>query len=755
MSGPRPRTYFHQTHPEVFGEAIAAVNRPEVNLLELGTHSNRSVLWLCTHCAHRWSTSMANRAAGRGCPECARVNRAASLARAPQGKSISDLHPLLAAEFRENLTRPDLGTTHLRGNSQQTCLWRCRSCHHEWSATVTNRVNGRGCPLCANKSRARHRRTPTAASGTAAQHADFPVAELLTNLTNSGLGLDSLRPNSSDRCRWRCSDCQYEWEATIVSRLSKKSGCPRCAARHISTVRSTAPNEVSLAALYPQIAAEFVSCLDYARSADTIYPGSNAVCTWRCGRGHEWLTTVASRVAGSGCARCGARGQSLLEFEVASILQVSTGRPVDLDVTVQAAGRAWRVDIAIPAIGILIDLDPARWHSDAERDQRKSDAMAAQFYVRLRPRKLPLLSGVRIVQVPDQCLDAFIWAEALGPLLVEYGLTWSTISHAQVGAALSQAAARWHLTLRGRPDRSAIDAAPQIAEELIENLTRPGIGLEWLSPSSKDRCLWRCSSCNHEWNTSIYSRAGLRTGCPRCSLNRAALARSTAAPGQSLSDLYPSIAEQFVRCLDQKDRIPSSLRSFSNLLCEWKCHSCGGVYAASPASRLRGRGCPECSRTRSGDARSRVPLEDSLATKNAGLAAELIDIEGRPGRGPSNVSPGCNFPALWECVKCSHRWIGVISSRALSGHGCPRCGRQATGKARSTPKLGQSLRDLHPELCSEFVSNLTHTDRDPDQLRKSSHDRCLWHCRICDYEWATSVKNRTRNNTGCPQCQKK
>lgn len=74
MSGPRPRTYFHQTHPEVFGEAIAAVNRPEVNLLELGTHSNRSVLdphgLQCPqsdsnrHCADFKSAASANWAMG-------------------------------------------------------------------------------------------------------------------------------------------------------------------------------------------------------------------------------------------------------------------------------------------------------------------------------------------------------------------------------------------------------------------------------------------------------------------------------------------------------------------------------------------------------------------------------------------------------------------------------------------------------------------------------------------------------------------
>lgn len=755
MPGPKPRQLLRDAAPSAFAEAIDVVGRPDFDLDVLGAGSSLPVRWRCITCAHIWEAKPAARTRGSGCPRCAEATRARSRAQAPAGRSLKDLFPQLATEFERNLERADMGPADLRHAAQQRCLWRCHSCSHKWTATVANRTSGRGCPECGTKRKAEGRRRPTPRSGTAADAASFPLSELVKNLTNPDHGLADVRPSSLDRCRWRCSACAFEWDATVTNRVGKRSGCPKCSDQRNADRRSRAPQGKSLAARFPTIADEFRENLSRpGLRIEELWPGSNAVCRWQCARGHEWLTTVASRVAGAGCARCSGRGQSRLEFEVAELLRISTGLTVLLDVRVQASGRNWRIDLSLPELDLLIDLDPKHWHRDVGRDQRKVDALAGHSYLRVRPMSLPSPGG-RICKVPDDDFNPLTWATSLRPALEEVGAKWRTLTDREHATALAAAAARWQDTMRGRPVRSAYDAAPHLEEQFIENLTRPGITPGWLAPNSKDRCRW-IGTCGHEWTSSIASRAGRGTDCPTCARARTSSmsrARSFPGPKESLLDKYADVATQFVACLKQPSRRPADLRPSSNLVCRWRCPDCGIEFDASPAARIRGRGCQRCSRVRGGEARSTVIAELSIATTHPDLADELVEIVGRLARRASDVSSGSNLAASWRCATCDQEWVAGVSTRAIAGHGCPTCARRRTATARMAPRPGQSLEDLYPALAREFVENLTHPDRAPSQLKPGSHDRCVWRG-DCGHEWINVVKNRVRLGSGCPTCHR-
>lgn len=755
VPGPAPRSLLRDTLPAEHGEALRVVNRDDVDLALLASHSNLQVEWRCSQCGHRWQATPASRSRGGGCPDCAWQRRARSRAQAPSGRSLADLFPRVAAEFLVNLDRPEMAPSDLRAASKQRCLWRCSDCSAEWEATVANRTKGTGCLACANRRRAERCRTPTSESGTAAQYARFPHTEMLQNLTNPDLGLDDLKPNSVDRCLWRCSVCRREWEATVVNRVGRGSGCPDCSVRRAGEMRATAPIEASLLALHPTIAAEFVENLSAPRRTPAqTWPGSNTMSRWRCGRGHEWTTTPASRVAGTGCARCGGRGQSRLEFEVAEMLRMVTHEHVELDWPVRLGARTWRLDIAVPGIDLLIDLDPERWHGDQARDQRKVDALAGHRYVRLRPESLPPLTGATMATVTDDCSDAYEWVSALREICTSLGLRWDELTLDQRGLALAAAATRWRETLSGRPKRSALDVAPHLAREFLKNLTRPGVTPASLSPSTRDLCRWRCTKCSHVWTTSLGSRAGAGTNCPACARAETATqsrVRSRPEPGASLADTRPQIAAEFVRCLAQPERTPTDLRPSSNLRCVWHCGECGNEYEAVVGTRTSGRGCPRCAVVRRGNVRSTVTFTDSLAFRFPNLAVELIDVLDRPGRSARDLAPGSNYRARWRCSVCTHEWETTIASRALNGAGCRACAHRQVARVRATPAAGQSLLDRHPDIAAQFRQNLSHPGRGPHQISVASHDRCRFECGE-GHEWISVVKNRTRQGSGCPHC---
>ncbi|WP_373312420.1 zinc-ribbon domain-containing protein [Asanoa siamensis] len=713
--------------------------------------SNLRVLWRCSSCGWHWETAVANRTSGTGCPECAWVTRGRSRALAPAGQSLADLSPRIAGEFVENLDRPEFSPWQLRAGSQQRCRWRCGGCQHVWESTVANRTSGRGCPVCCNVGRRASRRRIAPGSATAESVAPHLLIEFVRNLSSPGETLGGLKPASLDRCEWRCAECGRVWAATVRNRVVSGSGCPDCGAARAARSRRVPKVGRTFAETTPGAAAQFLENLSQpGRGPAAMNPATNDLCRWRCDKGHEWVTTAASRAAGSGCARCRGNGQSRFEVEIAELIAAGTGATVLVDVSQVAGGKRWRIDLSIPSIGLLIDLDPAHWHRNSARDSRKAMAFAGHEYLRVRPTHLADVGG-QICWVTDGGDDPWKWCLAMVPYLSARGATWTGLTPDQRATALAAAAKRWEQTCNGRPLTSAADAAPHLAAEFVANLSRPGVPLDWLRPKASDRIRWRCMVCRNQWDAMLYSRAA-GTGCPSCATAATAArvrARALPKPGESLADLFPHIAVEMV----PGGRTPDQLRPSSNMRCRWRCATCGHQWSTSPGSRVRGRGCPRCGKERTRLARTTAAPEDSLSQRHPGLASEFVSCVSEPGRTPSNLLPASNKKCRWRC-QCGREWTTTVASR-VAGTGCPSCGRKRTGQARATAVAGNSLAERFPEVAVQFVTNLDHPGRTPETLKSASHDRCRWRCGVCGGEWAAVVKNRTRNGTGCPSCYRR
>ncbi|MCB5992826.1 zinc-ribbon domain-containing protein [Janibacter melonis] len=757
--------------PDLLTQLVHVLDRPDVGSSGLGTGSQFKCLWRCPACSHEWVATVAARCGGTGCPECAKAVRARSRAAAREGEALVDLHPTIAAEWVTNLDRPDMAPDELRPSSKQRCVWLCPACSKRYEATVANRVRGRGCRWCAYTDRGRRRREVPPGSPSAADMAPELLDEHVRNIT-TGSSLRELRPGSLDRCLWRCSGCGHEWEATVVNRVTKGSGCPLCAHIASASRRRTAAPGQSLADRHPDIAAEFSGLVAHPDLlANSIRPGSPALAWWRCSKGHAWATTIVSRTtSGTGCARCQALGQSRFELEVAELLEESLGTSVLVDHPLQTDERTWRMDLYLPDLDTYVDLDPVRWHQDAARDQRKVTALANHLatankgtYVRVRQTGTPPICpavNVQVVEIVERSLDPALWTHLLlnSPGALPDHAAGRILTDAQIAAALSRAARRWQATLRGRPKRSAMDARPELSNEWRRNLSRPGISLEWLAPSSKDQAEWQCGTCAHVWSSSVASRAQVGTSCPVCARAASARrmrARSIPAPEDSLASQYPSVAASFRCCLRDPHRTPEDLASHSNLVCEWSCPSCEVPFTASVAARVRrpDSGCRSCGNAKRGITRSRALKGDSLAAHHPRVASELIQIHARPGWDGDDVQPGSNLTGDWMCASCQHEWSAKISSRAVTGSGCPACGRERTAAARRRPRRGESLKDLHPAVAATFVSNVSRPYTRPDGMKPGSHDRCEWRCRHCGHSYVRVARDAVRPESRCPRCK--
>jgi very-short-patch-repair endonuclease len=95
----------------------------------------------------------------------------------------------------------------------------------------------------------------------------------------------------------------------------------------------------------------------------------------------------------------------------------------------------------------------------------------------------------------------------------------------------------------------------------------------------------------------------------------------------------------------------------------------------------------------------------------------------------------------WKCPKAEdHEWNVSINSRVNSS--CPYC-------ANKKPSVSNSLSALFPGLTQEWhVLN----DKKPSEIVFGSHYKAKWKCVKAGHEWETEVVNRTKRNSGCPEC---
>jgi hypothetical protein len=269
-------------HPALAREWCGEKNgalRPE----EVPPNSGRIVWWRCPASPpHTWQAAVRIRVQrGYGCPTCRR--RAASLAA---------LYPDLAAQWdheRNGTLRPE----DVAAKANRKVWWRCpRVPTHSWYALVASRtLKQSGCPICAGELVIPETSLATLRPELAAEW---------HSRKNGALRPSQVTPGSDKKVWWRCArEPSHEWRATVRNRVNG-THCPHCAGRVVTPVNS-------LAALHPDLLAEWHPTRNGALRPEELLPGSHRRVWWRCRRDkrHAWQAVVNKRThLGRGCPFC-------------------------------------------------------------------------------------------------------------------------------------------------------------------------------------------------------------------------------------------------------------------------------------------------------------------------------------------------------------------------------------------------------------------------------------------------------------------
>ena len=267
------------THPKIAKEWDNEKNkllRPE----QFGIGSNKKVWWKCKR-GHSWEATINSRKKS-GCRFCYGKN-----VFNPGFNDLLTVNPILAAEWdydKNGEMRPE----DVAANTTKKAWWRCEK-GHSWKAAVSNRNNGNGCPVCANKLLLKGYNDLMTIDPELCKEWDYEKNALLMP--------DAIIMNSPKPVWWKCSNHDHSWQASVLSRRLGSS-CLYCCGKAVLVGFN------DLKTLCPEIAAEW----DYEKNG-TLHPEqvtvqATAKVWWKCKEGHSYISRVYHRYNGNNCPYC-------------------------------------------------------------------------------------------------------------------------------------------------------------------------------------------------------------------------------------------------------------------------------------------------------------------------------------------------------------------------------------------------------------------------------------------------------------------
>lgn len=123
---------------------------------------------------------------------------------------------------------------------------------------------------------------------------------------NAPLVPEFFTPGSGQRVWWKCHrHPEHSWEGSIVDRVGRK--CPYCVNQRVSPTNS-------LAARFPQVAAEWDAERNGDLTPENVVARSSRMAYWRCPKGadHRWRASVGNRTSKTrtGCPFCAGKRPS-------------------------------------------------------------------------------------------------------------------------------------------------------------------------------------------------------------------------------------------------------------------------------------------------------------------------------------------------------------------------------------------------------------------------------------------------------------
>lgn len=698
---------------------------------------------------------------------------------------LSIQYPHLAKEWLSQ-KNGNLQLDQFSHGSGKKVWWQCEK-GHEWEAQIRKRVQGQGCPYCANQ------KVWVGFNDLATHHPE--LTEQWHPIKNDTLTPEDVVHRSNKKVWWRCSK-NHEWEAEISDRV-KGGGCPYCGNKKVLSGFN------DLATINPELAKEWDLERNHPLTPSDVLPGCGKKVWWTCNCNHYWDATIYHRSNGTGCPYCA--NQKIWKGDN----DLATTRP-DLakewhpikngDLTSNQVnegsnknvwwqcekGHEWPSLIsnrskgngcpycsglyAIKGETDLATISPhiaKEWHPTKNGDLmpfdvkpfsnqkvwwqcEKGHEWETTIANRSEGSNCPQCV-IRGTSFPEQAL--FYYLSKLFPMTenrhefeLENKKLEVDIYIPELNLAIEYDGVYWH------QQKEASDRAKSLALAPVTTLVR--IREQGLPLIESDYCIFTVTSrpalerafqtLFKFINTTYSLEEDVKKASQTFSIN-------LKQDELEIMENYrfniekTSIVETSKRLVQEwhpkknGNLQPDSFSPFSNQKVWWRCHR-GHEWQATIANRSRrGDNCPYCS------GRYAIKGETDLATTHPDLAKEWHFTKNETLT-PHDISAGSNQKVWWQCSK-NHEWEATPNARSgTNPNNCPYCANQ---------KIWVGYNDLattHPHLAQEWHPSLNGT-LTPQMVSRGSGKK-VWWLGECGHEWPAKIQNRSIRGDRCPHCSK-
>lgn len=680
------------THPHILKKWNYERNQ-HITPRDITAGSNKKVWWICEK-GHEWIAIVARIVNGGSCPVCCgqRVEVGYNDLAFINSELTKEWHPIKNGDL--------LPTQFTSGSSRVRIWWLCPK-GHEYQATIANRTNGTGCPICDKERKtsfpeqaifyylskvttAKNRHLfdgkteidvylPEYQIGIeydghyyhASPEARIKEQKKDSLLLSKGITIirvkevkDTFVYQDDEKTIYCHNAGNYLYLKDVIQKIIQRVPILSNSSvdldvdinRDAATIMSQyiqSEKENSLAVKYPELAAEWHPTRNGYVTAEMVSYSSGKKVWWLGQCGHEWISSVDSRIKGTGSPIC-ANQKVLAGFN-------------DLETTHPELAKEW--------------------------DYVKN--------ILLSPKTVTLGSHKKVWWI---CSKGHSYQATVSNR--SYGKNCPYCSNVKVLKNFNDLASQY----------------PKIADEW--NYSKNRETPDQVMPGSNKRIWWKCSTCGHEWISQPNHRVFRQSGCPAC-------AGRAATPEENLLVANPELCKEWNILRNEKS--PSEYRPQSNQKAWWICSACGYEWSAKISERNKGTSCPCCT------GKKVLKGVNDLATMRPKLVEEW-DYEKNTDFSPTDVTIGTHKKVWWKCSECGCEWQASISNRS-KGRGCPMCARKATTESKYKPiyqydsygtfiKKYQSIKDAKKETGLKTIS--------PSSLEKKTAGGFIWKYDIKD-----------------------
>jgi len=390
-----------------------------------------------------------------------------------------------------------------------------------------------------------------------------PLAESFPDLAKEAHGWDptQIHDLTNEKMEWICKKGHTWFAFTYIRTRKNPSGCPVCANKAVAIGSNDLKSQI------PELALEADGW-----DPETVSIGTHKKLSWRCAKGHSWVTSVANRVKGTGCPFCsnnklleGYNDLATLEPEIAleadgwDPTKVLNGSTKKLSWKCKR-GHKWDA-VVYSRTGTTKTGCPYCWGRFVTEGETDLATLFPEIAVEAHgwdPRKVN--SGSR-TKAEFKCSKGHIYKTQISAR-TSRGVGCSVCANKKIVSGINDLAT-----------------------------THPEISLEadgWdptkVVAGNNRHFDWKCES-GHQWTATLNHRTGRNQGCPYCSGFRILVGEN------DLATTHPDVAQEAYGW-DPRDFVAGGKEKK-----KWKCSEEGHIWKVSISERKAGRGCPSCAKS--------------------------------------------------------------------------------------------------------------------------------------------------------------